>query len=296
MKLFDKKFIPHYILGTLIIILSITIVLLIAYQNKDDDYTPTTETTTKTEETTLFMNGEVPYYPDIPASAFAEEKFEMIDGRIVYKDPMVDYSTGIDVSSFQGDIDWDAVASDGIDFAIIRVGLRGYGVAGSLHEDEKAIENIQGAAKAGLKVGVYFYSQAITVNEAAEEASLVLRIIEKQPVTGPVVFDWENEPGLNMRTDNLDSRTLTDCAVTFCEIVRKAGYTPAVYFNLTDAYVRYNLDEIKNYIFWFAQHEGTYPAFYYEYNIWQYSDSGKVKGIEGNVDMNIMLHSEQPLL
>lgn len=291
MRFIDKKFVPYYIVGIIIIILSIAIVLIISHKNKDEINPPTTtETTTQPETTTLFMNGEVPYYPDIPASAFSEDKFELIDGRIEYKDPLVKYSTGIDVSSFQGDIDWDAVASDGIDFAIIRVGLRGYGSKGSLHEDDNAIRNIQGASKAGLMVGVYFYSQAITVNEAIEEAALVLRIIEKQPITGPVVFDWENEPGLNMRTDNLDSRTLTDCAIAFCDIIKKAGYMPAVYFNLTDAYVRYDLDGIKDYVFWFAQHEGTYPAFYYKYNIWQYSDCGKVNGIDGNVDLNIMFN------
>ena len=296
MKLSDKKYIPYYIVGTLIIILSISIVFLLSYRIKENEQSPTTEIPTQPEITTLFMNGEIPYYPNIAASAFVKEKFELIDGRIVYNDPDVFCSTGIDVSSFQGDIDWNAVAADGIDFAIIRVGLRGYGAKGSLHEDDHAIKNIRGASKAGLMVGVYFYSQAITVNEAIEEASLVLKIIEKQPVTGPVVFDWENEPDKNMRTDNLDSKTLTDCAVAFCEIIKNAGYTPAVYFNLTDAYVRYNLNEIKDYVFWFAQHEGTFPAFYYKYNIWQYSDSGKVNGIDGNVDLNIMFHSGKTLL
>lgn len=282
MNLRDKSFIPYYISAAMLIISSIILVIVISVTGNIKEPEITT-----TEQTTLFMNGEVPYYPDIPASAYPDENFTMENGRIVYNDKTVGYTTGIDVSSFQGDIDWNAVADDGIDFAIIRVGLRGYGTSGNIYEDDNARRNLKNAAAAGLNVGVYFYSQAISTEEALEEAEFVLDIIKDYKIDAPVVFDWENEPGIGMRTDNLDGNTLTDCAVVFCERIKQACYIPAVYFNLTDAYVRYNLDKIKDYVFWYAQHKGEAPKFYYAYSIWQYSDSGEVDGIKGNVDLNI---------
>lgn len=284
MKLTDKKFAPYYLIAAVIILLAMVTVTVITYSVNN---AREQETATLPETTTLFMNGEVPYYENLPASSFGKDNFALVDGRIVYTDENISYSTGVDVSSFQGDIDWEKVADDGISFAIIRAGFRGYGTAGSIHEDEKARTNIEGALEAGLDVGVYFYSQAITPEEAKEEAEFVLDIINDYEIALPVVFDWENEPDVGMRTDNLDGRILTDCAITFCEAIKVAGYTPSVYFNLTDAYVRYNLDAIKDYTFWYAQHEGTFPKFYYEYSIWQYSDSGNVDGIDGNVDLNI---------
>lgn len=282
MTLKDRKFIPYYIIAAVIVAASIVIVTVVSatiINKTPEEVAP--------EETTLFMNGEVPYYPEIPAATYNEENFTMEDGRITYEDAAVNHSTGIDVSAFQGDIDWEAVAQDNIDFAIIRIGYRGYGSEGIIREDENARKNIVEASAAGLNVGVYFYSQAITQEEAVEEAEFVLNIIKDYNIDGPVVYDWENEPGVGMRTDNLDGSIITQCAVGFCERIKSEGYTPAVYFNLTDAYVRYDLDKISDYIFWYAQHEGEIPAFYYNYNIWQYSDSGKVNGIDGNVDMNI---------
>ncbi len=287
MKLTDRKLIPYYIAAIVMILASVAAVVTIIMTS---DLFREDETTT-TEPTTVFMNGEVPYYPNVPAAAYASENFAYSDGRIVYNDTSVGFSTGVDVSSFQGDIDWDAVADDGIDFAIIRVGFRGYGSGGSVHIDDYAEKNIQEANEAGLSVGVYFYSQAISVEEAIEEAEFVLDIIEKHKITAPVVFDWENEPDKGMRTDNLDGTVLTDCAVAFCEKIHSAGYMPAVYFNLTDAYKRYDLDRIKNYTLWYAQHRGVAPEFYYTYNIWQYSDEGKVNGIKGNVDLNISFNA-----
>lgn len=282
MSFFNRRYIPYYIVGGLIIILSLVIVIILT---AFDAYRPEPETTTR--EITTEDRGDFPYYPDVPASAFNTEYFTTENGRVIYTDEAVKYYTGVDVSTFQGNIDWDAVADDGIDFAIIRVGLRGYGSKGSMHEDEKARRNIQGALDAGLKVGVYFFSQAINTEEAVQEAELVLDIIEDYDITYPVVFDWENDEGKGMRTDNLPDSVLTDCAVAFCERIKAEGYTPAVYFNLNFGYLRYDLSRIRDYVFWYAQYEGTAPEFYYNYSIWQYSDQGTVDGIDGDVDLNI---------
>ena len=281
----DRKYIPYYILGALIILLALSIVFLLNTFSKK----PETPETTTAEITTEDRDG-VPYYSDVPASTLMPEYFVKENGRIYYEDNSVRYCTGVDVSTFQGDIDWEAVAKDGIEFAMIRVGLRGYGSKGNIHEDEKARQNIEGAIAAGLKVGVYFFSQAITTAEAVEEANFVLDIIKDYNLTYPVVFDWENDPGIGMRTDNMSNILLTDCAVAFCETVKAAGYTPAVYFNLNFGYLRYDLSRIKDYVFWYAQYKGDRPEFYYNYNIWQYSDCGTVDGIDGDVDLNISFY------
>ena len=150
-------------------------------------------------------------------------------------------------------------------------------------------ENIKKAKDAGLNVGVYFFSQALNVDEALEEAGYVIEKLGDidEELDYPVFFDWENEPGKNMRTDGMTGDEITQCAVAFCEEIKEAGYIPAVYFNLSYGYAKYNLDSIKDYRFWYAQHEKKSPSFYYNYNIWQYSDKGRVDGIDAYVDMNI---------
>lgn len=284
MNLKDRKFIPYYIAAAVIIILAVILVVLIGDQSIDNE----PDESTVPETSTLLMNGDVPYYENIPASTYDPASFVYDEnGRIFYNDKNVKYLTGIDVSAHQGNIDWNDVADDGIDFAILRVGYRGYGVAGNIKEDDMFRKNASAALKAGLKIGVYFYSQAISAEEAVEEAEFVIDTISGFDIEYPVVFDWENEPDIGMRTDNLSGDIITQCAVSFCEKVKAAGYTPAVYFNLTDAYVRYDLDKISDYAFWYAQHEGSSPLFYYQYGIWQYTNSGKVDGISGNVDINI---------
>ena len=132
-----------------------------------------------------------------------------------YDAPGVDTRTGIDVSVYQGDIDWEAVKADGIDYAIIRLGFRGYGSTGSMNLDENFIANIEGATAAGLDVGVYFFSQAITPEEAREEAEFVLHYLEGYELTYPVVFDWEVIGKTTARTYGLDTRTLCESANAF---------------------------------------------------------------------------------
>lgn len=212
------------------------------------------------------------------------------DSLLYWKDGRVKYSgntealTGIDVSYYQGDIDWTAVAADGIDFAFIRVGYRGYG-EGTLNEDECFKKNISGAIAAGIEVGIYFFSQAITEAEAIEEARYVLSLIDGYDVTWPVVFDWETIGSASARTDNLDGQSLTKCAVAFCEAVKNAGYTPMVYFNKTLGYLKYDMSQIQQYELWYAYYHEA-PDFIYDYQIWQYG-AGAVKGISGQVDLNI---------
>ena len=195
------------------------------------------------------------------------------------------YLTGIDVSEHQYDIDWAKVAADGIDFAMIRVGYRG-STAGGLYTDEYFKKNIAGATAAGLKVGVYFYSQAINAEEAAEEAAYVLDAIRPYSVTFPVVFDWEIVGGNEARTYTVSRAVLCECAKTFCDAVESAGYDAMIYFTQYLGYRKYILRQLADYEFWYAEYEAQ-PRIVFHFDMWQYSSTGSVDGIEGDVDLNI---------
>ena len=193
---------------------------------------------------------------------------------------------GIDVSEHQLDIDWNSVAQSGVDYAYIRVGRRGY-TEGGLFEDPYFKANVQGAQNAGLKVGVYMFSQAITVQEAIEEARFVLERIGAYNITLPVVFDWEKIHEADARTADITMEGRTDCAVAFCETVKNAGYTPCVYFNRNLGYYGYDLTRLTDYMFWFALPESGFPNFYYAADMWQYSFTETVPGINVETDMNL---------
>ena len=203
------------------------------------------------------------------------------NGWIFYPDAL----QGVDVSVYQGEIDWQAVADAGVDFAIIRVGYRGYS-QGAIQPDTNFQKNMEGALKAGLDVGVYFFSQATTVREAEEEADYVLEAIRNYPVTYPVVFDWEFIDGQQARTDEIDGERMTECAKTFCELVQAGGYTPMVYFNQEQGYLYYQLDQLDEFSFWLAEYDEK-PDFFYHFAMWQYTHTGTVPGIPGNVDLNL---------
>lgn len=190
---------------------------------------------------------------------------------------------GIDVSKFQGSIDWNAVKADGITFAIIRCGYRGYG-SGALVEDSTYRRNIQGAINAGLRVGVYFYSQAINEAEAVEEASMVLSLVSGYSLPLGVYYDTESVGG--GRANALSAAERTACAVAFCETIRSAGYSAGVYSYASWFYNALNFANISKYNIWIAQYRDTL-SFSYKHNIWQYTGSGSVKGISKPVDMNI---------
>ena len=206
------------------------------------------------------------------------------DGKFL-KTIYTDCRVGIDVSSHQGEIDWPEVAKTDVEIVMVRAGYRGYGQAGKLVEDTNARRNITEAAAAGLDVGAYFFSQATTVEEAAEEARMLLDIIKDLPITMPVVYDWEYISA-EARTANVNPRTLTDCALTFCSIIEEAGYTPMVYFNIYHSQHLMYIAELKQYDFWLAWYSDR-MNFAYKVRMWQYTDSGRVPGIQTNVDLNV---------
>lgn len=191
---------------------------------------------------------------------------------------------GVDVSSHQQEVDWAQVKEAGMEFAMIRIGYRGY-TQGGLNADEFADENLRGASAAGLQVGAYFYSQAISVEEALEEAEFCIELLQGHDLDLPVVFDWEYVSA-DARTGDMDSQTLTACAQAFCQRIEDAGYDAMVYFNPHIAQEYLNLEELSAYPFWLALYSDsmTYP---YQVEMWQYTQNGNVPGISGDADINL---------
>ena len=189
---------------------------------------------------------------------------------------------GIDVSKWNGTIDWNAVKNSGVSYVIIRVGYRGSS-QGALIEDPKFKTNIKGATAAGIKVGVYFFTQAVDEVEAVQEASMVLDRISGYKISYPVFLDVEGSGG---RGDAIDSATRTAVCKAFCNTIKNAGYTPGIYANKTWLSSKMDASALSAYKIWLAQYAKT-PTYTGRYDLWQYRSDGKVSGISGKVDLNI---------
>ena len=197
---------------------------------------------------------------------------------------------GVDVSTYQRTIDWPRVAAAGVDFAMIRVGYRGY-TAGGIYMDNYWKRNITGALDAGLDVGVYFFSQATTPEEARQEALQTLEWIRGYNITYPIVFDWERITDSDSRTRNTSRQTVTDCAKAFCQTIEAAGYTAMTYGSPSATTSDIDLSQLTEYPFWLAHYtSGWQPTGYKKhFHMWQYTSSGYVDGISGRVDLNLCL-------
>lgn len=230
----------------------------------------------------------VPINDNLKKHSLAQENIQVLEnGEMQYvQDGQVVSHKGIDVSKYQGSIDWEKVAADGVEFAIIRLGYRGYGKEGTLVEDETFKTNIAGANAAGIKVGVYFFAQAITEEEALEEARFVLDLIAPYKVDFPVVYDVEKTKEKSGRMNQLTQEERTRMAITFLNAIREAGYTPMLYGNMEMLSVLIDVDQLEEYEKWYAYY-GSQLYFPYEYSMWQYSEEGVVDGIKEKVDLNI---------
>lgn len=197
---------------------------------------------------------------------------------------------GVDVSEYQGVIDWQQVSAAGVEFAMIRLGFRAWGEEGVLHEDAYWLQNLKGAKDAGIQVGVYFFSQATDVLEAEEEANFVLQLLADTQLDLPVAFDWETVPDDNARTRDVTAEQLNACAMMFCKVIEKGGYRSMLYFNQDQSKRMYDLQPFQEagIGFWLAMYSTTmnYP---YQIQMWQYTSSGTVPGINGYVDLNLYL-------
>lgn len=253
---------------------------LLQHQREQEQALEETATQPPTEETQA---------PTIPPekNPYTKRDFQF-DRRNYLLCTQQDSYPGVDVSSFQGEIDWQRVKNSGIRFAMIRLGFRGYGQAGNMVEDEYARRNLEGAKQAGLEVGAYFFSQATTIDEVDDEIFFFMKTLGDFELTMPIVLDWERVNVETARTNNVDAETLTAMQKHFCKTMEDFGYTPMVYFNWHLAENNLYLSELEDYPFWLAlyQNRMTYP---FRVEMWQYTCTGRVPGIQGDVDINVYM-------
>lgn len=243
-----------------------------------------------TEDLVIASGGKYHFIPireELKKNAYLDKNLKVLESgefQYVENGQVISYK-GIDVSRFQGEIDWEQVKTDGVEFAFIRVGNRGYG-SGKIVDDEQFEANIKGANAAGIKAGVYFFSQAVTEEEVLEEAHYVLEKIAPYRIDCPVVFDVEKVADSSARMNALTVEERTRFIKLFCDTIMEAGYRPMIYCNLEMAAMMVELGELESYEKWFAYYN---PDFYfpYDYKVWQYSEKGTVAGIDGEVDLNI---------
>ena len=230
---------------------------------------------------------------NVPKCQYDYENLIDKDGIKFYSDQEngITSKLGIDISEFQGEIDWQQVKDFGIEFVIIRLGYRAYGENGELVLDAGFERNMQAALEAGMQVGVYFFSQAISDAEAKEEAEYVLEQIQQFDISGPVIFDTEEIKGAAARTDQNTVEQYTSNCVVFCETVKDAGYDPMIYANMKWMAFTLDLERLTEYSFWYADYHEE-PQCPYDFEIWQYTENGVIPGIESNVDINLWFMEE----
>jgi len=225
-----------------------------------------------------------------PKCPYDSSKF-VRDGEFVrYEDDTYTSALGIDISEYQGtDIDWQALKNQGLSFVILRAGYRGYGQAGTLNTDNCFEANYANAMAYGFDVGVYYFSQATNEAEAVEEANYVLAILGGRPLNLPIVFDLEHIlNGDDARTDGISGEQFTRNAIAFCEQIDAAGYDAMVYSNMMWEAFEYDMTTLSAYPIWYADYEAL-PQSPYDFEFWQYSQTGRVEGINGNVDLDLRI-------
>lgn len=228
----------------------------------------------------------VPKYEELAVSDFQSSQFAADGNYINYTGSEYTALRGIDVSEHQGEIDWQSVKNDGVQFAMIRVGYRGY-KQGALATDAYFKKNMEGALNAGIRVGVYFFSQAVNADEGKQEAESLLEQIKGYDVTLPVFFDWERVANVGeTRVDSAGGTAITEACLAFCQTVKAAGYETGVYFYRSLGYYEYELDKLAGLLFWVGA-PGQSPDFYYQHTIWQYSAAGTVSGISKATDLDL---------
>ena len=234
----------------------------------------------------------IPVLKDVKLSVHPLELLKEKNSRMVSYDQNGDFNamTGIDISSHNQVTDWEAVKADGIDFVMLRVGYRTYG-GGLLHEDDRFKEYYRGAKAAGLKIGAYFFSQAVTEEEAVEEAQLTAKQLKGCELDFPVAFDWEiifdDEDGA--RTDHVSVEELTNLTLAYCQNIESIGFRPMIYQNKRTSLLKYDLPRLQGIAFWLAEY-GDGPTYIYDYDMWQYSCKGHVNGVEDKVDLNLSFY------
>ena len=233
--------------------------------------------------------------PGVAGTVYSPENFFEKDGQMQLEDDRFEVLQGVDVSEHQGYIDWEAVAQAGYRFAFIRVGYRGYGEAGVLAEDARAVENLQGAKAAGLQTGTYFFSQALNEEEAREEAALAVSVISRSGVSTdlPLMYDPELIRDDWGRANEITREQVSLNTAAFKEAVLEASpLSVDIYSNLPWEHHYFDRDTLNQYSIWYADYEKS-PQTPYHFTWWQYTNEGSVPGISGLVDLNLWIKEKQ---
>lgn len=228
----------------------------------------------------------VPIISELKKNTLLKENFRM---NGIFKEYTVNEAktsyTGIDVSKYQGDIDWEKVSESGIDYAMVRMGARGY-TSGKIIIDDHFEKNMAGCSENGIKTGIYFFSQAVTPEEAIEEANYCVAAIQNYKVEYPIVFDSEEVVNDSYRTQNIPPKQMSAVAQAFCNTISMYGYTPMIAATKKQFASRFEIGDIEAYDWWLFDTDET-TVFPYRFNMWQYSKTGSIEGIVGAVDLDI---------
>lgn len=228
------------------------------------------------------VNEEQVYFKD-----YVRECFYTENGFKKYEDEIYTSLKGIDISEFQDNIDWQKIKEANLDFIYLRVGRRG-ATTGLLYDDQEFANHYYNASKLGVKIGVYFFSQAISSKEAIEEADFVVSKIKNLNIELPIVYDMENVYIENARLEGANVLTKTNSAKVFCDRIKELGYTPMIYTGQHWSENDYNMEKLKDNLIWQAYYGENYDNFLYPFIMWQYTDEGILEGIDGFVDLDIM--------
>lgn len=255
----------------------------------------TSDTIKETETQTInFVDAagnsyEMQVNPKVEKNPYWKDCFVHDGDLLSYQgDDRYTYRLGVDVSHHQADIDWESVAASGMKFAFVRLGYRGYGKEGTMHEDSLFEKNFKQAQAAGLDVGVYFFSQAVTEAEAKEEADFVIEHLKGKNPQLPVVFDPETITEDEARTDNVSGEQFTKNAMAFCKEIKQAGYEPMIYCNMMWQAYELDLGKLTDYPIWYADYREK-PQTPYKFTYWQYTNSAEISGISGSADVDIQM-------
>lgn len=232
----------------------------------------------------FLITGTAAYSEGEPGLHYVNKKLEYCDSSWTSA-----ASVGIDTSYYNGKVDWKELKKIGIDFALIRVGGRGWG-NGALYTDAWFLNSLKSAKNAGLRTGVYFYSMAVNRNEAIREAQYVLERLDRISLDMPVYYDMEFSGDYPKgRADGLANAERVDLALAFCETIEQAGYKAGVYANESFFHDELNLDALSDYSIWVASYtlDNVQPAIKH-YDIWQYTDSVRIPGVNGNCDLDVI--------
>ena len=249
------------------------------------------------EEIVYLKGGEYKFFPIVDAlnkNPYANIDFKQDEEtKIVeaYDDGNLVSSFGIDVSKHNGEIDWETLKTTDVDFAIIRLGFRGF-ETGKLVLDEQFENNLEGVNRVGMDYGVYFYSQAISEEEAIEEAEFLLENIEGYVLDFPIIIDIELSDAYTERNENLTIEQRTDFCIAFCKRIEEAGYETMIYGNVVTFMELLDITRLEQYKKWFAFYDDTY-YYPYDFEIWQYSNTGILSGINEKVDFNILFEKDK---